>query len=1114
MSRINDLRIGTKLIGAFVAISLVIGGACLMAWKDLTSALHDQEILYTQQLLPMQQVETTDRQLYKMRGDLWKFVAMPEERPALATDITTDITRANEAIAAYRPSAVSPEDKAALASLDTAWPAYQAAVNDILAALSRGHKEEAERLLAKGGPMNAPRVACTTALESVVVNTTQSGQRLQAAATARVVDARWWLTLWGVLGVAAALMCGTLIARNITRPLRRGVAMMQDMGRGRLGTRLRLRRRDEIGVLADTMDQFAEDLQTIVIGTMQQVAAGDLHAEVVPKDGQDEIAPVLKATIEALRGLVAQAGVLSQAAVEGRLATRADASKFQGAYRSIVEGVNGTLDAVIGPLNVAAEYVDRISKGDIPPAITDTYHGDFNEIKTNLNRCIDGLAGLVEANRVLQRLAVNDLTVGVEGQYQGVFAEVARAVNDVRSRVSHVQDTVIKISQGDLSDLDVYRKIGDGSGRRSENDRLVPAMIFMMEAISALVSDANQLSRAAVEGRLATRANATRHQGDFQKVVQGVNATLDAVIGPLNVAAEYVDRISKGDIPPAITDAYQGDFNEIKGNLNQCIGALNTLVGEMTHMSTEHDAGDIDVTIDATKFHGAYQAMARGINQMVAGHITVKKKAMACIAEFGKGNFEAPLERFPGKKVFINNTIEQMRENLKSLIADANTLVEAAVAGRLATRADASKHQGDFRTIVDGVNRTLDAVIGPLNVAAEYVDRISKGDTPPAITDTYQGDFNEIKQNLNACIHQITTLVAQTGGVIEAAREGRLSHRADAECVTGVYRKLLRGLNDTLEAVLRPVNEAAGVLATVAQQDLRVQVQGQYAGDHAAIKTSINTMIGDLRTSISAIGQNAQALGASAEELSTISQQMAGNAEETATQTHVVSAASEQVSQNLTVVATSSEEMLASIREIAKSANEAARMAKHAVGVADATNQTVQKLGDSSQEIGNVIKVITSIAEQTNLLALNATIEAARAGDAGKGFAVVANEVKELAKETAKATEDISQKIEAIQQETTGAVQAIGQISQLITQIDGVSNTIATAVEEQTATTNEIGRNITEAARGSSEIARNVGSVAGAAQQASQGAADTQKAARALTEMAAQLQGLVGRFHV
>jgi methyl-accepting chemotaxis protein len=302
------------------------------------------------------------------------------------------------------------------------------------------------------------------------------------------------------------------------------------------------------------------------------------------------------------------------------------------------------------------------------------------------------------------------------------------------------------------------------------------------------------------------------------------------------------------------------------------------------------------------------------------------------------------------------------------------------------------------------------------------------------------------------------------------------------------------------------------VLTRVAQQDLRAQVQGEYTGDHAAMKTSINTMIVDLRKSIGAIGDNAQHVGASAEELSSISEQMAATSEETASQTGVVSAASEQVSKNLTVVATSSEEMLASIREIAKSANEAAKMAKHAVEVADATNQTVGKLGDSSVEIGNVIKVITSIAEQTNLLALNATIEAARAGDAGKGFAVVANEVKELAKETAKATEDISQKIEAIQLETKGAVRAIGDISRLITQIDDVSNTIATAVEEQTATTNEIGRNITEAARGSAEIARNVASVAGAAQASSQGAADTQKAARALTEMAAQLQGLVAKF--
>ena len=259
------------------------------------------------------------------------------------------------------------------------------------------------------------------------------------------------------------------------------------------------------------------------------------------------------------------------------------------------------------------------------------------------------------------------------------------------------------------------------------------------------------------------------------------------------------------------------------------------------------------------------------------------------------------------------------------------------------------------------------------------------------------------------------------------------------------------------------------------------------------------------------VAHMAESVGASSEKLTAISQQMAGNAEETATQANVVSAASEEVSMNVSVVATGSEEMLASIREISKSANESARVAKNAVNVAEITNQTIAKLGESSIEIGKVIKVITSIAQQTNLLALNATIEAARAGEAGKGFAVVANEVKELAKETAKATEEIGQKIEAIQTDTKGAVQAIAEISVIINQINDISNTIASAVEEQTATTNEIGRNITEAAKGAGEIAKNISGVASAAQSTTTGANDTQIAARALNQMAEQLQSLVTR---
>jgi methyl-accepting chemotaxis protein len=319
---------------------------------------------------------------------------------------------------------------------------------------------------------------------------------------------------------------------------------------------------------------------------------------------------------------------------------------------------------------------------------------------------------------------------------------------------------------------------------------------------------------------------------------------------------------------------------------------------------------------------------------------------------------------------------------------------------------------------------------------------------------------------------------------------------------------LSRGIAGATQSVL--VQAEAIAAGDLTRDDLKVRSQDEL-GD---LTTAINKMSGSLKRMILAITENAVQVASASEELNTTSQQITANSEETSAQADVVSKAAQAVSQNLQTVATGAEEMGASIKEIAKNATEAAKVATAAVKVAETTTATVSKLGDSSTEIGQVIKVITSIAQQTNLLALNATIEAARAGEAGKGFAVVANEVKELAKETAKATEDISRKIEAIQTDTKAAVDAIASISAVINQINDISSTIATAVEEQNATTNEMSRNVSEAAHGSGEITSNIGGVAEAAQGTTRGATDTQKASQQLVETSTQLRRLVEQFKI
>jgi len=404
---------------------------------------------------------------------------------------------------------------------------------------------------------------------------------------------------------------------------------------------------------------------------------------------------------------------------------------------------------------------------------------------------------------------------------------------------------------------------------------------------------------------------------------------------------------------------------------------------------------------------------------------------------------------------------------------------------------------------------------------ARYVDLVETQLLPAADRGDY-GTFAAVQSDQLQPLLQTIADEIEAEGVAQSSQAATRNAEAAEEAGSAVVLLVTTALTSVAVAIAltsaivrritRTVRSVQRTAEAMAAGDLTVPTGVESPDELGRMAAALDSAQASLRGVLASVVASADAVAASSEELSASSAQIAASAEETSAQSGVVAGAAGEVSSNVQTVAAGAAQMGVSIREIAGNAAEASEVATQAVRAAASTTGTVAKLGDSSAEIGNVIKVITSIAEQTNLLALNATIEAARAGEAGKGFAVVANEVKELAQETAKATEDIARRVQAIQADTTAAVGAIEDISAIVGQISDRQTAIASAVEEQTATTSEMTRSVTEAAGGVTRIAENISGVSGAADSTTQALSQTRTALDELARMAADLRTTVGTF--
>jgi methyl-accepting chemotaxis protein len=575
-----------------------------------------------------------------------------------------------------------------------------------------------------------------------------------------------------------------------------------------------------------------------------------------------------RAVARGMRALREKSLQLTSAVSEGRLSTRADTTSVDWEFRPIVEGMNQTMDAFTGPIQLTAENLGRIARGDIPPRITEAYQGDFNLIKSSLNDCID--------------------------------------------------------------------------------------------AVNLLVTDAGMLAKAGVEGRLATRADASRHQGEFRKVVQGVNDTLDAVIGPLNVAASVVEDIAKGTIPPKITAEYRGDFAVLKQNLNTCIDSLANVLSGMKRMVVEQEAGDIEAFMDEQAYAGAYREVAVGMNACVRNHVQSILQILEVIGAYGDGDFEKTLPTYKGKRIVATQKVNNIRENLRAVASEIQALADAAVTGNLAHRADTVHFSGGWAKLMGGLNQTLDALAAPVSEATEALERLARRDLLARVEGSFQGDHTRIKDAVNTTAQALHDAMAQVADAVEQVSSASTQIASSSQAVASGASEQASSLQETsasLESVLSITKQASDN----AQQ---ANLLAQSARTAAAAGTS---SVGEMQDAMGKIKHSAESTSAIIRDINDIAFQtnlLALNAA-------VEAARAGEAGRGFAVVAEEVRSLALRAKEAATKTEELIRQSVRLAGEGEATSRQVAgQLGEIAAGISKVSDIVSEIAmaakEQSN----------------------------------------------------------------------------------------------------------------------------------------------------
>ncbi len=625
---------------------------------------------------------------------------------------------------------------------------------------------------------------------------------------------------------------------------------------------------------------------------------------------------------------------------------------------------------------------------------------------------------------------------------------------------------------------------------------------FIMRPINAINNQFSELAQSVANGDLAARGNPDTIAVDFRGIIDKSNLLIETFVTPIRKTTEKLQLIGQGDIPPLITEEYNGDFNVIKESLNNCIAAVNALVEDTSRLATAAAQGNLSVKTDPKRHKGDFRKIAQSLNQAfvtLVESITLTSEKLDKLAKGEMPGKAAGDSRFAGDLAHIATSLDKLIGTISILSEETNTLIAASREGKLTVRANTTRCEGTYRALLEGMNETVDSLVRPIKTASDYMDRIAEGTIPQKITESYRGDFEQIRQSINGLINNLNTVSAGMVQFAELSQKGEISAIAfDETQYKGIYRDIFAKLNTSARTIENPLSELLDILENVADGNMTAEMKCNCDGLFAQLKEAVNNTIERLHDILSQVN-------------SSVAQTNIGSSQ--------VSDAATALSQGATEAASSLEEISASLQEIgaqtkhnAENANVANNLALQSRKAAERGNEqmallvaAMKEINEASKRVAKIIKTIDEIAFQTNVLALNAAVEAARAGEHGRGFAVVADEVRDLADRSAKAAKETAEMIEE-------SLKRVSNGSALSEKTGGMLKEIVTGSTKVTDIVSEISAASNEQAQGLAQIASGLNQLESVTQQVTANSEESAAAAEELSAQAKHLNAMVAQF--